>query len=97
MSKNMKYSNVRQIVYNRYHGKCAICRKHIALEEMTIDHIIPVSKGGGKDFSNMQAACDSCNCMKHYLTQNEFMRKLFKVAVHNLGNILKAYTKGGIE
>lgn len=95
MSKKMKYTEVRKIVYERYKGKCAICGKSIAYEEMTIDYIIPASKGGGKDFANMQCTCDSCNCMKHYLTMDEFMRKLWKVTVHNLGNILKAYLKGG--
>lgn len=95
MSKNMKYTDVRRIVYNRYHGRCAICGEFVSLEEMTIDLIVPASKGGGKDFANMQCACDSCNCMKHYLTWNEFMRKLWKVTVHNLRNIIKAYMKGG--
>lgn len=96
MSKNMKYAEVRQIVYDRYKGKCAICGKFITLEEMTIDHIIPDCKGGGKDFSNMQCTCDSCNCMKHYLTQEEFMRKLFKVTMHNLRRIIKVYIKDGM-
>lgn len=89
----MKHSEVREIVYNRYHGRCAICGKKITLEEMTIDHIVPSSKGGGKDFANMQCTCDSCNLMKHYLNQEEFMRKLWKVTLHNMRNILRAYTK----
>ncbi len=97
MSKNMSYKDVRKVVYKRYNGKCAICGKSITLEEMTIDHIIPASKGGGKDFANMQCTCDSCNCMKHYLTQNEFFKKLFRVTKHNLGNIFKAYVKGGAD
>lgn len=95
MSKNMKYQEVRRIVYKRYKGKCAICRKPIALEEMTIDHILPKSKGGGGDFSNMQAVCESCNMMKHYLTNEEFFRKVFMVAAHNIKNIFKAYVNGG--
>lgn len=91
MSGKMKYQEARRIVYSRYHGKCAICGEPLAFEEMTIDHIVPASRGGGMDFANMQCACDSCNCMKHYLTQGEFMRKLWRVTVHNLGNIFKEY------
>lgn len=93
----MKYQEARRIVYNRYRGKCAICGEPIAFEEMTIDHIVPASKGGGKDFANMQATCNSCNCMKHYLTNEEFFRKVFFVAVHNMGNILKSFMKGGVS
>lgn len=91
MSKNMKYTEARQIVYNRYHGKCSICGKKLALDEMCISLIVPKSKGGGKDFVNMQAACETCATMKNNLTQNEFMRKLWKVTIHNLLNIAKAY------
>lgn len=97
MSEKMKHIDVRHIVYNRYNGKCAICGKSITYEEMTIDHIIPASKGGGKDLANMQCTCDSCNCMKHYLTNEEFFRKVFVVTIHNMKNIFKAYMKGGVS
>lgn len=90
MSKNMKYSEVRRIVYNCYHGKCAICGKKLAFEDMCISLIIPKSKGGYKDFANMQAACECCARMKNDMKQEEFFRKVFSVVVHNLKNILRA-------
>lgn len=93
----MKYSEVRQIVYNRYHGKCAICGKPLAYDEMTIDHIIPKARGGDGSFSNLQCACETCNTMKHSLTENEFFRKVLAVAVHNARNIFKSYLKGGVS
>lgn len=83
MSKNMKYSEVRQIVYNRYHGKCAICGQRIKLSEMCINLIVPKSKGGYKEFSNMQAVCETCGKMKHNMTQEEFFRKVFGLARRN--------------
>lgn len=95
MSKNMSYKDVRKVVYKRYSGKCAICGKPLELDEMHIDLIIPKSKGGNKFFENMQCACASCTNMKHDLTQDEFFKKLLKVTLHNLGNIVKAYVKGG--
>ena len=91
MSKDMKYSEVRQIVYNRYHGKCAICGQRIILNEMCINLITPKSKGGHKDFSNMQAVCECCGKMKHNITNEEFFRKVFAVAVHNARNIFNAF------
>lgn len=94
MSKNMKYSEVRQIVYNRYRGKCAICGQKIAIDQMCINLITPKSKGGYKEFSNMQAVCECCGMMKHNLTNEEFFRKMFALAVHNAGKIAKEYLKG---
>lgn len=95
MSKNMRYSEVRQIVYNRYRGKCAICGQKIVLEDMCISLIIPKSKGGYKDFANMQCACEPCCKMKHDLTNKEFFRKLLYLVVRNWKSVIKAYMKGG--
>lgn len=97
MSKNMKYSEVRQIVYNRYRGKCAICGQKISLDDMCISLVVPRSKGGGKDFANMQCACESCCKMKHDLTQDEFFRKIFVAALRNWKKIIKAYAKDGVR
>lgn len=93
MGKDMKYSEVRQIVYNRYRGKCAICGQKLTLEEMRISLIVPKSKGGGKDFANMKAACETCARMKHDMTQDEFLKKVFSLSVHNIRDILKSYWK----
>lgn len=93
MGKDMKYSEVRQIVYNRYRGKCAICGRRISVEEMCISFITPKSKGGYKEFSNMQAACETCAGMKHDMTQDEFMKKIWKVTICNLKNIFVAHMK----
>lgn len=97
MSKDMKYSEVRRIVYNHYRGKCAICGDKIAIDQMCINLIIPKSKGGHKEFSNMQAVCETCGKMKHSLTNEEFFRKVLAVAVHNARNIFNAFTKGGVK
>lgn len=94
MGKDMKYSEVRQIVYNRYRGKCAICGQKLTFEDMCISLIVPKSKGGGKDFANMKAACETCAGMKHDMTQDEFLKKVFSLSVHNIRDILKTYRKG---
>lgn len=93
MSKGMKYREVREIVYRRYKGKCAICKKKIFLDEMCINLITPKSKGGYKEFSNMQAACECCARMKNDMTQEEFFRKILAVALHNIRNIFNSCLK----
>lgn len=40
------------------------CRRCNATENITIDHIVPVSKGGKNITSNLQLLCKSCNSKK---------------------------------
>jgi 5-methylcytosine-specific restriction endonuclease McrA len=49
--------------------RCALCRKRFGPKRRaTRDHIIPVSRGGGLTFGNVQAACRECNSKKHRRT-----------------------------
>lgn len=46
-------------------NKCAICGKAFCKSRKpTMDHIIPLSKGGGLTFENVQALCGNCNSSK---------------------------------
>ena len=48
---------------------CVYCqRKQTAL---TIDHVIPVSRGGPNDFENCVACCKDCNTLKGARTPHE--------------------------
>ena len=58
-------------IYFRDNGKCGICGDHIdtALKHpdprsLSLDHIIPRSKGGSHSATNLQAAHLSCNVAK---------------------------------
>jgi len=41
--------------------QCLCCRKK---KKLTIDHVVPLSKGGTNDISNIQPLCRSCNSKK---------------------------------
>lgn len=46
-------------------GKCAICKTRTKL---TVDHVIPIAKGGSNYAFNIQGLCASCNSRKrHFL------------------------------
>ena len=45
----------------KYDNKCLSCGKK---KKLTVDHIVPVSKGGSSNISNIQPLCQSCNSKK---------------------------------
>jgi len=45
----------------KYDYRCVCCGEK---KKLTIDHVIPVSKGGGSEMSNVQPLCRECNRMK---------------------------------
>ena len=54
---------VRNKVYLRDGFKCQYCLKTIRKgRDLTVDHILPFSKGGRAIVSNLVVCCSSCNC-----------------------------------
>jgi 5-methylcytosine-specific restriction endonuclease McrA len=47
---------------NKYSYKCLCCGRDDI--ELTLDHIIPVTKGGTTTIDNLQPLCKSCNTKK---------------------------------
>lgn len=51
-------------VYERDNGVCGLCNQPVSESDATIDHIIPVSRGGAHVWANVHIAHKSCNCSK---------------------------------
>ena len=64
LSRQSLPPKVRSMVYDRDRGICADCGEYLEYERFTVDHIIPVSKGGGDDLHNLQVMCRPCNSSK---------------------------------
>lgn len=54
-------------VLRRDRGTCAYCGERAT----TVDHVVPVSRGGGSTWENTVAACSPCNSRKANRTPNE--------------------------
>lgn len=51
----------RDTLYERDGGVCGICGKEVGRDEISIDHIVPLSKGGPHLMDNLQIAHLNCN------------------------------------
>jgi hypothetical protein len=51
-------------VVRRDNYTCQICGKHLRDEEIELDHIIPISRGGSSEESNFRVTCIKCNRKK---------------------------------
>lgn len=74
----------RERVYENYNGKCAICGKQITFNDFTIDHIVPLSRGGKNEISNFQCACEECNKLKGSRMDNEFTTGLANILSYQI-------------
>lgn len=53
-------------------GLCSYCKAFVGLRRLTMDHVVPVSKGGEHVKDNVAAACRRCNESKGNRTPDEW-------------------------
>ena len=49
-------------------GICAYCERKVGSRELTLDHVVPVARGGKSAKGNVVAACKECNNRKKLMT-----------------------------
>lgn len=76
-----KKLNGKQKIYDKTNGFCAYCGEPLGgVENMTKDHIIPLSHGGIDNDGNIFPACEPCNMHKGDWLLEEY-REEVKIAV----------------
>lgn len=79
----------REIIFNKYDGKCAYCGKTILFNNFHVDHIEPIFRKSTKEellrynvikgtshIDNLNPACPSCNISKSTFTIEEWRNQI---------------------
>lgn len=83
--KRKSYSDEkRKIIYNKSGGRCELCGQQLLFEDMTLDHIVPLSMGGEDSMKNLQAACFDCNKLKGNILPSEFMERITDIFLYQM-------------
>lgn len=69
----------KRSIYKRDNYTCQYCGKKLKPQQITIDHVIPRSRGGQTTWENCVVACYICNRRKGNLTPHEAKMKLINV------------------
>ena len=61
----------RRNIFARDRNRCQYCGRRFPVAELSIDHVVPVSRGGGNAWDNLVCACVGCNTRKGNRTPRE--------------------------
>lgn len=71
----------RRNLFARDGNRCQYCGRRFPAAELSLDHVLPRSRGGGMDWENIVCACVRCNVRKGGRTPAEAGMKLIKPPV----------------
>lgn len=54
----------RRLVWEQDEGICHICLESVEFEDMHLDHVVPLSKGGTHTYDNVASSHEMCNLKK---------------------------------
>ena len=63
------------VVWRRTGGRCWYCGRAVAKRERSLDHLVPIKRGGSNEPSNIVPCCLNCNRAKDRLGVEEFRQQ----------------------
>ena len=61
-------------------GICYYCQRQVRRDQLTMDHVVPLSRGGKSKKGNIVPACKECNSKKKYMLPLEWEEYIEKLA-----------------
>ena len=76
LPRNLTLPLTRRLVYARDEYTCQYCGTRPGASQLTLDHVLPKSRGGQKTWENIVTACKQCNQRKGNRTPAEARMRL---------------------
>jgi len=83
LTKRVEYA---EIIKEKLKGKCEYCGVKLTRTNLSVDHKIPLSRGGDTTETNLAYCCSKCNNAKGEMTHVEY---------HGLINLIKKWEDKG--
>ena len=71
----------RSNIFRRDQYECQYCGVHCSPSKVTVDHVVPQSRGGGGSWTNLVTCCPKCNHKKDNRTPKEARMRLLRKPV----------------
>ena len=68
----------RRNIFLRDENRCQYCGKKFSTHQLSLDHVVPRSRGGQTTWENIVCACLECNVRKGGRTPDEARMRLFQ-------------------
>ena len=82
--QNRAVSRKSIMLRDRY--RCQYCQRPFETKQLTLDHVVPRSRGGGSTWENLVACCHACNNRKADRTPAEagmtLSRRPSQIGIH---------------
>lgn len=87
--RRIRIAMTRHNVFLRDDHQCQYCLKKLPAKELTRDHVLPRSQGGGMTWENIVACCVACNRDKGGRTPRQAKMPLNKKPIRPEGLLVK--------
>ena len=84
----------RRNLFARDRNRCQYCGQHFPSNELSIDHVVPKSQGGGDSWTNLVCACIRCNAKKGGRTPSQASMDLIQIPAQPRRNPLLSVKMG---
>ena len=74
------YRTHKHTLYGRQEGVCVGCDVLFPFRNLTVDHVVPRSKGGSDHLDNLQLLCAACNSLKGNREQAYLLARVKELA-----------------